>query len=1039
MVIKIETDPATPNVDFEAHKQHLNGQIDALYAEAIVKPIVLLQRISGLKANFDQAFAMAAKTPTPEDDEELDVLRQKLINVVADRIKGLSISDPDKVALNHFIQARLRLSQAINGPKSEYSEIQQNAAKVAVELMDSSAKAISEAAIPKTDRDYLDGMITVATDEYGKSGLKDLSPLLENLGVHDLSQALAEVDEQQFNLPKDTVAIADLKLFLSKMANIVSKYNSDENSRKLSTTDEGKLERVLNNQVPFYRDKYKNNSAALRELSKLEQIVREILHESYVGKLGGSLGEDRDYLRPTIGHLLPAGLDGFIEMFIGSMNEQVSHADALGMMIGTGMVSDGSANLHPDDVQFLENFLNDFEKKLARQLIQMRGAMDVTLPENIQFEEDFMTYMEKYRQWINLLISTVEPAVNKKKGGPGGGGPGGPGGSGSVDTEDFDEDIMVVVRELLKQARDLKLTIEAKSFQGSQDLPISKLYKKYVEYLATKPTDSEGKAKQAAIKKWVEITSLSVDLQETNGGWKQQGLYESRGMFEFAVLNGPVKGFHTFLNELMPNPAYQSGVVNGKRVKYPPMEEMRELAKKLLTIGHNNFDVSDLANCGEQLKKEVLGGYSLPRKNPDGTPMTDIDGHPMYEDFPGIKNLYEELPDYALEFLWAFISVDMPDYVFAAKRAKGGSVGLGHANGGSFALDGITMSCLTDALSPLSAADYELNNKIESGKSHVMNSMLYDEASQAGSESMNRPGAIGEYRELFTEYLEAIFEPKQLDVMIGQLHISTSELQFPTLTQAIQEGWVGAVQDYYTALSGFMYLCSELWSDFHDLSEKHINKKFTDWFSLGIGKYKLVKSGLSDEFVKVATRVYLARLMTSGVEPNTGRFDRGPQNLITELIPNLWKATTANELEGNPYEKLQLKIDLIADMFDENNRSRFYAKRMPTEALQRIEDARVKDERDKLIAILTKTPERQLGKILKQFGIANHLLPYERTSALLKYLTTLWERANRNAGPINRLNKSLENLKATFGMTKKSRHVPVPYLEPEKEEKSGKH
>jgi len=404
---------AAEALEFTGKIAALRSDLATFYGETLNDSSGALSKISGFKTLLDRAYLLAAITPNLDDDATVSSLQEQVLYLLEQKINSsVGILPADKVPLIDFGFARIRFSRAVNSPKSEYAEPQKKAATQALIDLNIAAQNITD---PTGKTEALTVSVSDQTT-YDASGIEDIKPLLEYFNGHNLIPALAEVDATKFVLNKDDAKFTEIISELDGYAQLVS---TKSGRLKLNPSQLDRIEDEILPQVMDLYKTYHGDNTALREANKLEQIVREILHEHRVTELGGSKDPKREFLRPSIVRDVPANMEGLIQMILGSHDAKITRAEVIGVKMAQvtspNVTSDRAT---PDDRDFLSNFRDLLNVEDQRQLLQMESSMNVNDAGNKKYIDDFAVYMEKYLAWLDKLIVAATPAAPNPPGIP---------------------------------------------------------------------------------------------------------------------------------------------------------------------------------------------------------------------------------------------------------------------------------------------------------------------------------------------------------------------------------------------------------------------------------------------------------------------------------------------------------------------------------------------------------------------------------------------------------------------------------------------
>ncbi len=361
----------------------------------------VLTLITRFKPDFDKAYEKASKTPTLDDDIQIFGLQERVMDSLEKTIdKIVGLSQDQKNSLIMFTEAQIRLSRAINSPKVEYAEPQKKAAQQALRQITDEGHILAQS-IP-AERNRIDGIIQGATDAYNRSGLEDIDPLKNPYedGEHDLEPAIDRIDTTLFKEPNKADSITnELRAYAKKV--------STKGGRK--PLDQGEEERV--NEILRYatiqREDADSKSPLFAEAQKLEHLIRELLHENNVARLGGSQdARRRDFLRPSLlDDDFPADMDGLIQMMIGSYDQEIQEAEVLGRIMAAAKDAgtDMPGSLRDEDREFLRDFKDRFSQFFNRQLLQLQESFDLKDSDNQKYLDEFTLYMNQYLEWLKRL------------------------------------------------------------------------------------------------------------------------------------------------------------------------------------------------------------------------------------------------------------------------------------------------------------------------------------------------------------------------------------------------------------------------------------------------------------------------------------------------------------------------------------------------------------------------------------------------------------------------------------------------------------
>jgi len=402
-------------------------KLSALNKDLRTNPITTLdeaaQAISRIDAALGRAFNLAGKTSTLDDDKEVSKFQKRLLdsfeNAVTTGTTGTTTL-PEGNRIVSFARQRIYLSRAISGPSSRYAEPQKRAADYAIEEMTNLANGLPDGDPVKVELQTLLGSAKTA---YDASEVAKVQPLVLDLDRHNLAPTLSQIDSDIFIIDgRDKTEVDNLLKELEGPADVVS----------ISTTAQVPLSDAQRNvvagvllDVEELSDKYAGHKKALRELSKISQIIREIQHEDRVARLGGTRDPRRkDFLRPSIARKVPDKMQGLILSVIGNFDERINQAEEDGLKMGIETDPDERySKIAAGEDAFLKLLRADLEKEKERLALQMTDSM----PGDVAYKNQFSAYFDQYLNWLDRLIAAATPPAGRPPAGGGAGGAGGPG------------------------------------------------------------------------------------------------------------------------------------------------------------------------------------------------------------------------------------------------------------------------------------------------------------------------------------------------------------------------------------------------------------------------------------------------------------------------------------------------------------------------------------------------------------------------------------------------------------------------------------
>jgi len=598
--------------------------------------------------------------------------------------------------------------------------------------------------------------------------------------------------------------------------------------------------------------------------------------------------------------------------------------------------------------------------------------------------------------------------------------------------------------------------IEAQTFSVAQgaDQDYISLYQKFAKFERDPAPVGKENDKDLIIM-YVRFFNLFFDLFESNGGVKHRMLQDkiTDQQVQYGPLFGSIKKFRGIISKQLPELSIpevdkKTGLSTGRIIQYVDKEQgelksgerqkielidiVRQAAIHHIRAYETVYPLGDLGAMYDELEKRVFNGFSYDSQDLNGKPVKIIERGLLATHFPN-------LPPQLQRTIFQLIKLDLQDLAFLPKRAQGSSLSFGSSlQGGSLEINGQRISSYTDLLSHAVAAGYEINNKPESSQPFVDCILLYKEGAvksirdndgnvteKAPLASKNAPNAVEKFYADTLEFYKTEFSEAQLEEMFGQLDVDTSTYEFPPLSVAIEKGYVVQPGEWYVAAGGWLYMREHIMEPLKHLSENDLRNKASDWFSNGIGKYKVIRNGVNQRIIQIYSRVYLARLFNALEEASAGRLDKRAENAVLELVPRLWNATTVSSI-STEISVENLKLDLIFELFEPIS----YERSGMTE-----EEKNNSSFRHKAIKVLQSTNVHERDLFFGQFKVSKRLLQHLRLFNTVQYNHFTWKHTHPRATFWERRIQNLRYAVELLGLRETDAPVPPRLIVEARKEK----
>lgn len=640
-----------------------------------------------------------------------------------------------------------------------------------------------------------------------------------------------------------------------------------------------------------------------------------------------------------------------------------------------------------------------------------------------------------------------------------------------------------------------------------------------------------------AIKSFVNFYNMLFDAQESTGGVNQNLIMENitKSQVQFGPLLGSVDAFRELLSHVLGQKKvytdailsrvpkklmFQNGVpvliTDEQRLRYDRglnsgedpntvdiITFMRERAIELMKLAVvrdkqdptkfvQAYPINGMGERYDSLEHDVLhgrnilesevaksgnkGAYAKHVPSSRLTNLKDERGASIGRGvrIHGVKEVFGDIPDYALKLAFQLIKLDLMDISFIEARATGSSLSFGNTGtGGKVNIDEkSSVATNTDLLSWMAALGFDINTQPYNSNAATGAVVLYDESVVHGDSAPMRTKesmfSAEDYYHTVREYTQTQFNEEQYAAVFEKIHAEGIWWEFPPLSVAIQYRYVVDAAEYKTAASGWLYMREHVNEPLKGLynqdgiSEDVLKEKITSWFKQGMGKYKVIRGGVNHDLMMAMTKMYMARLFKAYRETTTRRGDTNTKSTAIEVASAIWDATTIGGVDTG--DKTELKLDVIMPLFDFSaftNRKKLAAY-LKTYQQEFINGATVSSSdvdqiirslntpgdvpieyvhtiiRPILKSIFSRNRKEKRAGHLNQFKVQHYLYKVHREPQIAHYLSELWKEQNFAAMPWTKWRHTFdEKFLMRLGFKSATEHDPTPpwLIQEQKEDK----